>query len=243
MRLLVRQFLKEGLSLPLNYHHIQQAVIYRGLNNFCDYGEHLHNTGYSFGNRQFRMFTFSPLRGKYEIREKNIIFRNEIIFEVSSPDTFMIRMLEENISKNGLIWGKRHYSEIELYLSDETIETEMLKVRMLSPICVYTTEEKTKKTQFYSPWEEEFASLVNENFIRKYLAYYGVPPVSGVNIEPVCVREKDKYVTRYQNFYISGWKGNYLLTGERKYLDFLYQTGIGSKNSQGFGMACSLAEL
>ena len=35
---------------------------------------------------------------------------------------------------------------------------------------------------------------------------------------------------------ISGWYGEYYLVGKRKYLDFLYQTGLGSKNSQGFGM-------
>ena len=30
--------------------------------------------------------------------------------------------------------------------------------------------------------------------------------------------------------------GEYELIGEPKYLDFLYQTGLGSKNAQGFGM-------
>ena len=33
-----------------------------------------------------------------------------------------------------------------------------------------------------------------------------------------------------------GYKGVYKLEGERKYLDFLFQVGLGSKCSQGFGM-------
>lgn len=31
---------------------------------------------------------------------------------------------------------------------------------------------------------------------------------------------------------ISGWKGGYYLQSERKYLDFLYPMGLGSKNAQ-----------
>jgi len=45
-----------------------------------------------------------------------------------------------------------------------------------------------------------------------------------------------KLVTKYQGSYIEAWYGNFILSGKRKYLDFLYQTGLGSKNSQGFGM-------
>ena len=43
-------------------------------------------------------------------------------------------------------------------------------------------------------------------------------------------------MTKYQGNYITAWYGKYLISGKRKYLDFLYQAGLGSKNSQGFGM-------
>ena len=61
-------------------------------------------------------------------------------------------------------------------------------------------------------------------------------PQEDLVIETVQFSEKDKYVTNYKGFYISGWYGTYRLKGKRKYLDFLYQTGIGDRNSQGFGM-------
>lgn len=78
--------------------------------------------------------------------------------------------------------------------------------------------------------------MINKNFIRKYASCYGIEPESDVEIEPVRITEKDKFVTNYKGFYLSGWQGIYHLYGERKYLDFLYQTGLGSRNSQGFGM-------
>ncbi|MBQ8166545.1 MAG: CRISPR-associated endoribonuclease Cas6, partial [Lachnospiraceae bacterium] len=59
---------------------------------------------------------------------------------------------------------------------------------------------------------------------------------TAVRLEPIKVTQKDKYVTKYKGIYVSGWKGIYQLSGEAKYLDFLYQTGLGAKNAQGFGM-------
>ena len=113
---------------------------------------------------------------------------------------------------------------------------EFLRIKTRAPICVYSTDIYTGRTQFFAPDEEEFAELVNENFLRKYLAYTGILPESGVDLVPVVITERDKFVTKYKNVYVSGWNGIYELYGEPKYLDFLYQTGLGSKNSQGFGM-------
>ena len=45
-----------------------------------------------------------------------------------------------------------------------------------------------------------------------------------------------KMVTRYQGVLIIAWYGTDKLSGERKYLDFLYQTGLGAKKAKGFGM-------
>ena len=81
-----------------------------------------------------------------------------------------------------------------------------------------------------------FYQLLEDNFMRKYQACYGVTPESAVEVLPVKIGEKDKYVTKYKSAYLSGWKGIYRMKGKRKYINFLYQTGLGSKNSQGFGM-------
>ena len=48
--------------------------------------------------------------------------------------------------------------------------------------------------------------------------------------------QEGKFVIGWKIFYISGWFGEYRLEGNRKHLDFLYQAGFGSKNSQEFGM-------
>ena len=74
------------------------------------------------------------------------------------------------------------------------------------------------------------------NFYRKYQAYYGIAPYKPLDISKNEGVKTRKIVIRYQNSYVTAWFVQLNLAGERRYLDFLYQTGLGAKNSQGFGM-------
>lgn len=221
--------------LPISYHHIQQSAIYHLLRDTPLAGN-LHDKGVNYGKRTYKLFTFGPLVGKYEIVEKHIIFKEKICWEIRSDDRQMIMALYEKIQQEGLVLGENILSNVVSQIQDDRIEENSIYIKMISPICVYSTHPDTKKTYFYSPREKEFARAVQDNFQRKYAAGYMEKPEYEVNIEPVRVTPKDKYLTKYKGFYINGWKGIYKLSGQRKYLDFLYQTGIGAKNSQGFGM-------
>lgn len=236
MQLEIRHEVPGRLVLPINYHHILQSIIYRELPAAYGYSRQMHDGGYMSGSRQFKLFTFSLIKGRYEIWDGKIIFRESVSWEVRSPDIYMMQLLAESIRRHGIRYGEQQFADVAVCLSDGTVETEDICIRMRSPICLYSTDPETKKTCFYAPDEEEFGRRLNENFIRKYRACYGVDAAGGITIEPVRVSHRDKYVTRYKAFYLSGWLGRYRLRGPRKYLDFLYQTGLGSRNSQGFGM-------
>ncbi len=237
MQIYVEHDLPRELVLPIGYHHILQAIVYNGLRSISQYGTFLHDEGYNYNERKFRAFTISLLKGKFRIENGNIIFRDKISFEVRSPETLFIKLLAESFAKNGIRYLGQHYGNVRIWLGDDTVEgAESIRVKMLSPVVVYETDVDTGKTHFFTPWDEEFAVRINQNFMRKYFAYTGVPAESEITIEPLKVEDRDKYVTKYKGFYISGYWGEYELKGARKYLDFLYQTGIGSKNAQGFGM-------
>jgi len=45
-----------------------------------------------------------------------------------------------------------------------------------------------------------------------------------------------RVVTKYKDTWINGWKGMYRISGSSRALEFIYNTGLGSKNSQGFGL-------
>ena len=43
-------------------------------------------------------------------------------------------------------------------------------------------------------------------------------------------------IVKYREMVIKGWMGRLVLKGNRKLFKLGYECGIGSKNSQGFGM-------
>jgi len=50
------------------------------------------------------------------------------------------------------------------------------------------------------------------------------------------VRSWDEKVVLFKDTVIKGWMGIYKLKSHPKILKLAYDTGLGSKNSQGFGM-------
>lgn len=236
MQLSVNIRLEEPLSLPLNYNHIIQSVIYRSLSVMPDYASFLHEQGYTNRKRQYKMFHFGQLTGDYVVRGKKIIFQSYVMLEVRSPEPLLINILADNIWKNGITFGQRVCRDVELELYDYTVEKNEIIAEMKSPLTVYSTDREFGRTYYFNPEEKEFYERINENFYRKYEAYYGVRPFSPIQMEKIEEIPARKLVTRYQGVYIAGWYGTYELRGERKYLDFLYQAGLGSKNAQGFGM-------
>ena len=235
MQLIVHIGLGEPLVLPINYNHIVQSIIYNALGSMPEYADFLHNEGYSRDKRQYRMFQFSQLSGDYEIQERKIIFKSYVTFEIRSPEPLLIRLLGEHLWNHGIRFGTVICEDIQMELYDYTVEETSLRIRMKSPMTVYSTDYENG-IYYYNPEEEEFYHRLNENFLRKYQAYYGVSPIAMIDIKKIGDKVPKKFVTRYQGSYITAWYGQYQISGKRKYLDFLYQVGLGSKNSQGFGM-------
>lgn len=238
MQLEVSVSLQEPLVLPINYNHIIQSIIYRALSTMPDYSEFLHEYGYASGSRQYKMFQFSQLSGDYYIDRKNrkIVFRSYVTFEVRSPEPLLMNLLAMSLQYQGITFGSTVCRDVHLELYDYTVEETELLIRMKSPITVYSTEYDTGRTYYYSPDESEFYQKIDDNFKRKYEAFYGVRPFQSITLAYQGGELPRKLVTRYQGSYVNAWYGTYQLSGERKYLDFLYQTGLGSKNAQGFGM-------
>lgn len=228
--------LQEPLILPINYNHILQAVIYRALSTMPSYSAFLHDVGFQLNDKQFRIFTFSQLKGQYKIFERHIIFQDIVSFEIRSPDPLLIYVVTHYFDYYGVEFGKITYRDISITKYDYTVEEEHIHISMISPMTIYSKDSETGYTHFYSPFDKEFYEKLVLNFEHKYQAYYQVYPIGNLEIHPYGNKEPKKLVTRYKSSMINAWYGQYELIGDRKYLDFLYQIGLGGKNAQGFGM-------
>ena len=198
MQLVVHIGLDEPLSLPINYNHILQAVIYHSLDLMPDYAAFLHNGGFTRGQRQYKMFQFSQMKGEYQITDKKITFFSEVSFEVRSPEPLLIRLLGEKMWSQGIRFGEHRYTDVQLELYDYTVEDQELLIRMRSPLTLYATDEETGKTFYFSPDDPAFYDMADDNFYRKYEAYYGIPPMSRITLEKYGNKFPKKMVTRYQ---------------------------------------------
>ena len=236
MRLIVT-FEKLSNPLPIHYNHIIQAFIYNNISNKL--ASFLHKKGYSYGKRSFKLFTFSRLFGKFKLVNGNIKFEDKVKLYIASPDKHFIQEFGESILKKNnlkLFNQKVKVSSIEVKTNPE-IENEIF-IKTLSPITVYSTLKKLdgkKKTYYYSPYEEEFYFLIEENIKKKYEIIHKRKPTNyGLVIKPL--KNISEVIVKYKDFIIKGWTGEFELKGTVSFISLAYDTGLGSKNSQGFGM-------
>ena len=225
--------LDENLTLPINYSHILQGIIYHALQNDSNYQKLLHDNGLNETNLKF--FTFSSLCGKHSISNKQITFYNKLFLEIRSIDDYFIFLLYEYFKSNGgITFGNKKF-KVNLKLENKIIRDNSINIKMNSPICV-SKKDENNKVIFLSPHDSDFEEYVNNNFYNKYMAYYNTSPFSSINITSTFISHYDKVVTTLKGIFITGWKGEYILSGSSDYLTFLYNTGLGSRNSQGFGL-------
>ena len=242
MRLLIKKQLDTPISLPISYNRILQGVIYDALKTDAKLSTSIHDNGYGIYNKNFKQFTFSPLKGKYEVHGKTITFRNDLTWEIRSPKENVIRLIQESFRDKGIRLGNQKLDNLNLELLDNALMDGDMVIEMKAPLCEYSTDEVSRQTYYYTPEQRGFYELTKRNAIKKYQAYFGESCDGEIQFEPIYVTRKDKVLTKYKDIVIEAWGGQYRLCGDRKMLDFLYNTGLGSKNSQGFGMFDVVAE-
>jgi CRISPR-associated endoribonuclease Cas6 len=228
----------ENLSFPLEYNHIIQGFIYRNIDETL--ASFLHDKGFITKGRSFKLFTFSRLLGKYRINRDKIEFEKGFKFWIASPVDNLIESFASNLArKPGVLLGDEKFfvTSIEVKPRPSYNDAEIF---MLSPVTVYSTLLKPdggKKTYYYNPKEEDFGRLINENMRKKYTAFFGKEADDlGMDMTPVRVRASDEKIVRYKGFIIKGWMGKYHIKGDEELISLAYDTGLGAKNSQGFGM-------
>lgn len=238
MRLVLRGSESERVVLPTDYNYLVQAAIYRSISR--ELADFLHDRGFLFGKRSFKMFTFSRLEGRYVLDRDNgrFIYSGDVTLYVSSPIEKFIEDLANTIALRGSITlGKQRLKVVELAFPPRpAIEGDKLVIRMLSPLTVYSTlmtRDGRRKTYYFSPYEREFSELVNSNIKRKHFLLTGRRIKSDIRIEPLKVRE---VIVMYKGTVVKGWMGLFSLSGPKTLIETAYEVGLGAKNSQGFGM-------
>ena len=236
------QFRGSRINLPIAYQHTLQGLIYHALEDEGDYSARLHDEGYLAQMRSFKRFTFSPLSGKYVIEGKRIIFEETAAFEVRSPDEGFIRRLAARLQEGA--WGTLGTNPVQIVKSrveDGHLLAERAVVRTVSPIVVYRTLEDGK-TEFFSPADAVFCPALVRNARRKWESLHGEGAPFALSVQLDEGMQPRKVPTSFKSTFITGYHCRLVLEGMPEVLDMVYQTGLGAKSSQGFGMVRPVKE-
>ena len=240
MRLKIRLDSKNSVTLPIHYNYTVQGFIYSHLDPVLR--EKLHNNGISYGKRQYKMFTFSILYPHRIKREHNHwIMQPPLDLYISSYDdnileSFaleLIRKKQVNIGKNTL-----RIDAIMVIVPPE-YEQEVI-IKTMSPITIHSTQTVNGKryTNYFSPHDPMFSQKIQENLKRKFRAIFNTSPEEDedfLELEPIKINS-DPAIIYYKDYIIKGWKGIFKLKTSPIYFNLAYLTGLGARNSLGFGM-------
>ena len=231
------------LVLPIHYNQILQGVVYHHLEKAI--AENLHEKGFPREKRHFKLFTFSRLQGRFQIEGEQIRFAEHVKWSVASVHTDFLESLVLNLVRERSLFVGQNPCVVEGVEVLFSPRAQTMAVKAISPITTYSTlydAEGRKKTYYYSPFENDFGRLVSENLLKKYEAAYGQKPGEdwAVLLKPLRVSAKDEKVLKFKGTVIKAWNGLYELSGPPELLKMALDAGLGSKNSQGFGMVEAL---
>lgn len=235
------EFRTEGLTVPLAHRHALQGLIYHLLEDSPGFSSFLHEGGYT-SDRKFKLFTFSHLKGRRAVQGRYAHYADACYLEIRSPDGRMTDALASALARRDTVELYRQALAVEAIRREECrIAETAVKIRMLSPVTAHL-KQPDGKVRYLAPEEEAFPALIRENYRRKRAAWLGAPVEDGVEIAPVEVTPRDKCVTRFKGTSLCGYYGVYSLSGNPEALTFLYDAGIGARNSQGFGMFAVISD-
>lgn len=237
----------EPVAIPVQYGHLLQGLIYRQMDNPV-LRSYLHEHGFTLEKRRFKLFTFSRLMGQavtYDSTSKRLVFIPPLRLVICSPISFILQELGTGFLRQARVRLGDVFLEVkEMATIAPKATGQTIRVRMLSPLVVYSTlpGDGRKYTYYYSPFEPRFTELVARNLAKKHILVYGrQASTNGFAIRPVRVGDRDLKVTYYKDTVIKGWMGEYELSGDPGLLQLALDAGLGAKNSQGYG-CCSLVE-
>jgi CRISPR-associated endoribonuclease Cas6 len=240
---------KRNATLPLNYNHAVAGLIYRTIGNASEaFAAALHDEGFEAGGRRFKLFTFSRLFVKHRqvVGDRLLLESPEVSLQVSSP---VGEFIEHFVS--GLFQSERfHIAGSEFTLAEaETIAppefTERMSFRALAPVTESVRDEQNRVR--YLSLADDWSGVIARNLARKYEALYGRPPVyDGLHWEwskeyiadaTKRNRRPSVLIELSEGTKVRGWLAPFTIEASKELIELGYETGFGSRNSMGFGMA------
>lgn len=237
--------------LPINYQYLISSWIYRTLGNAnTEYATQLHEHGYDFGGRKYKLFTFSTLHPRwFDINKKAKTFtlsKNPTEIELSfymddAVQNFVIGLFrdQEFSLASGQFRADFHVTGIET-LAKPVFQPTM-QFRLKTPLCIGENEEGKEHAQYRSPEDAGYGELLLRNLLRKQGALTHNPTDDTLQFDfPYDFNLLSTPRSKLYNIKgtkVKGYLFDFELTATKALLEIGYFGGFGEKNSSlGMGM-------
>lgn len=237
MRLKLK-FELERNELPIEYRKTVLSFFKHSLNLFA--GIEAVDEVYKNGEVAMKPFTFAVgfFGAKFQknniLLERNCLMLNFSTYDVSSAITFYNAFLKQK-SKWFPLADSNKMKLISVKMQNEKLITgDYVKVKFLSPLLVRQHNKETNKDRYLTYGEEGFDEVLR-NIIRvriKKIVGLDEKLADGFSIEEI---KNKRTVIKHYSSSINATLGTFNLKGNPILLNYLYQGGIGSRSSAGFG--------
>ncbi len=244
-------------AIPINYQYELSAWIYRVLREAnAGYARFLHDAGYSFDGRTFKLFCFSNLDiPKYQVENDQLHILSSEVYLVIRFCVFSA--LEDFLS--GLFYRQRFWlgdRRSRVYFQVEKVSARPLqlpdgpeplqvRIRTRSPVLIARKRSDGRPEEYLSPDHPDFGVLLFENVLGKYQAFTQVDPLERWSASDFAFRlcperePRSKLITlksgTQQQTRVRGWMLDFEIVAPRELVAVGMLAGWGRANSQGFG--------
>lgn len=237
--------------LPMDYQYYLSAWIYKVIGKADpEFSNFLHTEGYTTGYKQFKLFNYSPLNfGRPTLwKEKTLfeIFTDQLFLSVSfhlaeAAEKFIIGLFN-----NQQVYVGDQFNGLDLVvaqverLPEPEIVTTM-NYRAVSPVVISLKDENSKYAQYLSPVDAGYNDLIRRNLYTKFDSIPNIATLTeDLNFQFKLKGEpKSKLVTikpyTSEQSKVRGFIFDFSLTCSAEIHQLILATGIGEKNSMGFG--------
>ena len=115
---------------------------------------------------------------------------------------------------------------------EKQIDTEEITIKFMSPLVVRSHSKD--KDYYYSYNDEQFKDVLKIN-IKQQLKITNISEELVDKLEINAIKPK-KVIVKFYEKKIETSTGIFKISGDKELLKYLYDAGIGSKRSSGFGM-------
>lgn len=189
-----------------------------------------------YKERKVRSFTFSPFLQIDSFSKDKIILKDKKIKLFFSTDSMsdgwiLINAFRNKKSKE-LNFGKdKIIIEKVATLIEKEIKDDIILFKTMSPICI--REQLDEKRSWYHDFDEKGINILKKNIIHQLK--YEFPRLLLEELKIKSFKMKRTIITNYDiQFPVN--LGTLIISGDKRILKKLYESGIGSKTSLGLGM-------